>query len=168
MSLYRQIKKIVKKYYHEKKGKHIMHMESPHFNTDSIIKYCKKYKPKCYCITPVNYEFVKYTHWTDLGKKEYEEFLIKLYKKLLKIGINLQLHVHISHPPETASREIKKFMITSAYNFFKNKLNIKPTEIVLGWFAVDYEIEEICNSLNLKVIGWSPYIYDSWCKKMLK
>ena len=78
------------------------------------------------------------------------------------MGINLQLHVHISTMPALVSYEEKKRMINSAYGFFVKELKIVPTELVLGWYACDKEIEQIAQELGLIISPDHFHTYDWW------
>lgn len=145
-------------------GKRTVHVEAAHLKRKELIKHIKKYKSKCYCICPSNYHFVQSNIGIPMSLKEYEKSLKECYLELKNLGINLQLHVHLSMFPEYLSNEEKKGLIIGAYNFFKTELKIIPKEIVFGWYASDKESEEMAHRLNLKIIKEHLHVYDWWMK----
>jgi len=155
------------KKYQNHVGRKIVHVESPHYNPEALVGYCKKYKPKCFCITPVNYEFLNSEYSAGMNRDQLAQFLKKLYPRMKEAGADLQLHVHVSWLPALVSKEKKRVMIEDAVRFFRNELGIVPSEIIFGWFAWDTEMEIISKDLGLKVVKWSPYIYDRWCEELL-
>lgn len=155
-----------RRFFHEKLGKGIIHVEAPHLTSESLIKHLKKYNSKCYCICPVNYSYVQSNFGSSLNQEQFEKFTKKFYLQLKEMGINLQLHVHLSIFPERMSFEEKSRIISSAFNFFKNELGIVPREIVFGWTTYDQDCLEICKRLNLEPIKNRHYhIYDFWLIK---
>ena len=145
-------------------GRNIIHVESPHIFRDKLTFFLEKYDSKCYCITPTNYLFVKANYGINYSEKEFREFLKEYYLELKEKGINLQLHVHLSINPKLLPYQEKKNKIEEAYLFFRNELDITPTEIVFGWWAYDEEAEEVTKRLDLKIIKKHLHIYDSWIK----
>jgi len=145
-------------------GKKIVHVEAPHIFGEKLVEHCKKYLPTCYCICPSNYHYVS----SVFGLGSYETVLTdefqEIYLILKEMGINLQLHVHISMIPENVSYEKKRALIYRAYEFFTKELGIVPTEIVFGWFEWDKDCEEICKKLGLRIIDKHFHIYDWWLK----
>lgn len=146
-------------------GKGVVHVEMPHIAKDRLIRHLKIYKSKCYCICPSNYDYVNSTFGITLPRKEFHDFLKDFYTQLKEMGIDIQPHVHLSMIPENLPYSVKKELIVSAYNFFKEDLGIIPTEIVFGWYASDKESREIARELNLKIINEHLHVYDWWMKE---
>jgi len=145
-------------------GKKVVHVEAPHLFGEELKKHLLRYKSKCYCICPSNFEYVNSFFGIKENKKEFSALLKKYFLSIKDKGINLQLHVHLSMFPEKLSFRKKEEMINSSYNFFMNELKIKPKEIVFGWYASDNDAEEIAKTLGLKVIKEHFHIYDWWLK----
>lgn len=145
-------------------GKRIVHIEAIHLTYEKLVKHLKKYKSKCYCITPSNYNLTKGYFGIEFSKKEYYNKLKRKYLDLKEMGVNLQLHVHLAIFPQELGYKIKKELIEDAYNFFISELNIIPKEIVLGWYASDKDSKEIAKNLGLKIIPEHFHIYDWWLK----
>lgn len=145
-------------------GRNVIHVETPHISKDKLLSYAKKYKPKCYCITPVNYDFVAAEFGINKTRKEFEKELVKIYMKLKKTGADLQLHVHLTQFPEMLPNEKKKNMLKEAYDFFVDKIKIRPREVVFGWYASDAYIENFSKNIGLKIIGPHFHTYDRWIK----
>jgi hypothetical protein len=155
------------KKYQNRVGRRVIHVESPHYNPEALVKYCQKYRPKCFCITPVNYDFLNVEYSAGMSYEKLGRFLKDLYPQMKEAGAELQLHVHVSQLPALLPIERKRALIENAFKFFKNELGIVPTEIIFGWFSWDKEMEDICKELGLRVVSWSPYIYDRWCEGLL-
>jgi hypothetical protein len=143
-------------------GKKIIHLEGIYFTSKKLKKHLRKYKSKCYCVCPVNYEYFNSFLVTNLTKNEFYKSLKKNYLELKEMRISLQLHVHLALLPNRLSYAKKESMIKSAYDFFVKELDIVPTEIVFGWYSSDKESIEIANSFGLKVIKEHLHIYDWW------
>jgi hypothetical protein len=146
-------------------GKKVIHVEAPHIFSEKLIKHLAKYKSRCYCICPINSDYILSNFGGAESKKELEKKLKEIYLRLKEKGAFLQLHVHISMCPKFVSYKKKKELIEGAYNFFVKELRIKPREIVFGWWAYDKECEEICRELNLNIKGNKEFhVYDWWLK----
>lgn len=145
-------------------GKRVIHVEAPHMFGKELKKHLIKYKSKCYCLTPTNYEYIDCFFGINKTKKDFKNFLKEYYLSLKKLGINLQIHVHLSMFPSNLKYKKKEEMIKSAYDFFVNDLKITPREIVFGWYASDEDSEEIAKKLGLKIVGEHLHIYDWWMK----
>jgi hypothetical protein len=145
-------------------GKKVVHVEAPHIFGEKLRKHLMKYKSKCYCLTPANYEYINSFCGINMSKKDFSDYLREYYLSLKKIGINLQMHVHLSMFPEILPYVKKEKMIKESYDFFIKDLGIVPKEIVFGWYASDKESEEIVHKLNLKIRKEHLHIYDWWMK----
>ncbi len=145
-------------------GKKVVHVEAPHVFGEELKKHLIKYKSKCYCLTPANYEYISSFCGVNRSKKYFENYLKNYYSILKKFGVNLQLHVHLSMFPKILSYEKKEKMIKKSYDFFVKELGIIPKEIVFGWYASDKESEEIAHKLNLRIIKEHLHVYDWWMK----
>lgn len=147
-------------------GKKVVHVEMAYLPEiqGKLIKHLRKYRSKCYCICPSNYDLVNVSFGISLSRKEYYDILKEFYLKLKNRGINLQLHVHLSMFPKNLPLSKKENLLKSAYNFFVKELKIKPKEIVFGWYASDKESIEIVKKLGLKIINEHLHIYDWWLK----
>lgn len=143
-------------------GKGVVHVEAPHFTKNKLLEHVRKYKSKCYCICPVNYDFVKAEYGLNMDKKTYTKFLKEFYLKLKKMNINLQPHVHLSQLPENLSNSIKESRIKQAHSFFKNILSITPKEVTFGWYKYDPFSEKLAKKLGMKIISPHYHIYDWW------
>src|SRR3989338_9098181 len=82
--------------FHKILGKAIIHVEAPHLSERELLKHLEKYNSTCYCITPINYDYVRHDIGCSLSEKQFHDFLKNFYLTLKKKGINLQLHVHLS------------------------------------------------------------------------
>ena len=146
-------------------GRGLIHIEAPHLFKGKLLSYLQKNKSKCYCICPINFEYVMSNFGGVESENELKQKLKKIYLKFKEMGIFLQLHVHISMYPQMVSYKKKKRLIEGAYNFFLKELEIRPKEIVFGWWAYDQECQRICKRLNLKIINKKEFhIYDWWLK----
>lgn len=159
-----RIKKKIKNHIRTNKafGKKVVHVEMAHITQDKLTKHLEKHSSKCYCLGPSNYDYVNSHLGVTLSKEEYHENIKEYYLKLKAMGIDLQPHVHLSRFPENLSNNAKEKLIMDTYNFFINDLEIKPTEIVFGWYASDDFSRELANKLGMKVIGEHLHIYDYW------
>ena len=142
-------------------GKKVVHVEAPHIFGEELKRHLEKYGSKCYCLCPENYDYVS-VFLLNMTRSQYKVFLKKYYLDLKKKGINLQLHVHLSMFPKNLSYKRKKFLIESAYNFFKKDLNIIPKDIVFGWYASDNDSRKIAGDLGLRIFNEHLHIYDWW------
>jgi len=142
-------------------GKKVIHAETIYVDEhySKLLEHVKKYRCKCYCITPANYEIIHQQFVINKTKEEYAAVLKERYNELKKYA-DLQLHVHLAVLPQRLSKEEKERLIKEAHNFFVNELNITPKEIVFGWFASDSDSEETAKSLGMKVIGSHYHIYE--------
>ncbi len=145
-------------------GKKVIHVEAIHLTSEKLKKHLRKYHSKCYCICPENLTYSDAFFGVNMSKKEFYKTLKNKYLELKKMGINLQLHVHLAYFPEKLPYEKKKHMIESAYNFFIKELNITPREIVFGWYSSDRDSLNIAKNLGLRVRGEHLHIYDWWLK----
>lgn len=147
-------------------GKRFVHVETAYIDEhfSKLVEHAKKYRLKCYCITPVDYDFAKVEFGVNMSKREFSEILRKRYLELKKFDADLQLHVHVAILPEMLTKDRKRKKIHDAYNFFVEQLGIRPTEIVFGWFIGDEELREIAKELNLEVIDEHFHIYERWLK----
>ncbi len=145
-------------------GKKVVHVEAPHLFGRRLKKHLSKYKSKCYCLTPINQEYINSFFGGRISKKDFDKFFKEYYLSLKNLGINLQLHVHLSMFPKVLPYNKKKKMIQEAYEFFVRELEIKPKEIVFGWYASDKDSEEIARKLGLKIRKEHLHFYDWWLK----
>ena len=149
--------------FHKLFGNKIIHIEAPYMTEKKLTEHIIKYNPKCYCITPINYEYMKSNFGCKLNKDELSKFLKKYYLKLKEKGVDLQLHVHLSIYLKNMTSQEKRKMITGAYLFFKNELGIIPKEIVFGWTTFDQETLTIVKELNILPITFKHFhVYDFW------
>jgi len=142
-------------------GKHVIHVETIHIDEHfkNLLNHVKKYKCKCFCMTPENYDMANIEFVIGKSKRDYANILKERYNAL-KNYADLQLHVHLAVLPERLSKERKYHLIKSAYDFFITELGITPKEIVFGWFASDAEADEIAKSMGLKIIRAHYHLYD--------
>lgn len=151
---------------HKMLGKRAVHVETIHIDVHfaKLIQHVKRYRPKCYCITPEDYEFAKVEFGVTMSEMEFFELVKQRYLVLKDLGADLQLHVHVAVLPEMLTTARKRKKMYDSNNFFVDQLGIKPTEIVFGWLVDDNELRKIATELNLKVIGEHFHIYDRWLK----
>jgi len=149
-------------------GKAEVHVEIPFIKAKEMIDYaeqCRKYgqkRLKCFCLTPVNYEFVCAEYGYRDTKENYTILLVDFYKKLIPTGADLQLHVHLAQFPELLIKEEIESKIKDAYNFFITNLGLKPTEIIFGWYKYTDEAKKCAEELGLKIVEQKAHIYDKW------
>jgi len=143
-------------------GNKVVHVEAPHLTKNKLLEHIKKYKSKCYCICPVNYDFVKAEYWLDIDKKTYAKFLKDFYLKLKAEGADLQPHVHLTQISGALPKKIREERIKKAYSFFKNELGITPKEMAFGWYQYDDFSEQLVKKMNMKIILPHYHIYDWW------
>jgi len=150
-------------YFNKMFGKKVVHVETLHVEkfVRPLIDHAKKYHPLCFCLTPANYGFAKYTYGTKHNKEKFSEVLKERYMELWKYA-DLQLHVHLCNLIEEITDEEKEKIITEAYNWFVVELGIKPTKIVFGWYEADEFSEKVAEKLGMEVIGKHFHIYDRW------
>jgi len=145
-------------------GKKVVHVEAPHVFGENLKKHLLKYKSKCYCLTPTNYEYIDSFCGVNMSKKEFKNYLKEYYLSLKRMGIDLQIHVHLSMFPQLLPYRKKENMMKESYDFFVKDLGIVPKEVVFGWYASDKISEEIAHKLKLKVIKEHLHVYDWWMK----
>jgi len=145
-------------------GKSVIHVETPYLFGNRLLNHVKSRRGcKCYCLSPVNYDYVMAEFGISMSRQKYKLFLIKYYKELGRFS-DLQLHVHLSQYPDQLSEAEKKKRILDSYNFFVKDLGIQPKEILFGWYTSDRFSEEISRSLGLKIRGRHLHLYDRWIK----
>jgi hypothetical protein len=145
-------------------GKKEIHIEAPQITEKKLLPFLLKYRPECYCLCPVNHAYIRIHFGMDMTKEAFRNYLKNFYLKLKHEGLHLYPHVHISRYPERTSNKIKRELIMGAYNFFKNELKIKPTQIIFGWYKYDGYCKKICKDLGLEIVGQNWHVYDFWLK----
>lgn len=143
-------------------GKKVIHVEAIYFMHEKLKAHLKKYNSKCYCIGPSNYEYSDSFFGVNMSKKKFRESLKKYYLELKKIGVDLQMHVHLAYFPKRLPYKKKREMIKSTYDFFVKDLEIIPKEIVFGWYRADEDARKIASELNLRIREEHLHIYDWW------
>ena len=155
-----------RRFFHEKWGKKIIHVEAPHLTEKELLNHIKKYRSKCYCITPANYNYVKGNFGFNGNEKEFKDSLKKIYLKLKEMKIKLEPHIHLSLYPEKMNFNEKEKLIKEVFQFFINDLKVIPKEVVFGWTKFDPESIEIVRKLNARTIKDKHFhIYDFWLIK---
>ena len=149
---------------HRLLGKGVMHIEAPHLFMGQIVAHIKKHKPKCYCLTPVNYDAIKCANYTTMSREEYAKFLQYFYLQLKDLGADLQPHLHLAMNLGDMPEDEIYEKIIDVWRFFITSLDITPTEILFGHYTSNKVCEKYAKMLHLKIIGRHWHIYDWWLK----
>jgi len=125
---------------------------------EKIKEFASKNKAEWFVLTPVNFEYAKYSIGFEGNKKEYEKIILERYRWLQERGQTIQLHVHVRHLPETVSKKEKEEMIKDGYAWLKSN-GFNPTKIVFGWWIHDDVMELMAKKLGLEVVGFYDYYF---------
>lgn len=112
------------------------------------------YAPILYCVTPVNKAYVEGLFGSV--NEDFAETLENAYLSLKEDYYNIQLHVHLTRKPNLLSFQQKKQVVLNAYEWMRN-IGVYPTELVLGWWSNESDIETVGNQLGLRLMRKDSY-----------
>ena len=137
-----------------------VHTEMAWITYPMLLDLIRKVSTILFVITPVNYEYAVSVLGFRGSLEEFSDKLTEIYGTLAKYA-EMQLHIHLSLFPELLSRDVKENMIVSALEWGSER-GFRFSKVVFGWWKYDKAVEDICNSLGLKIVkrGEYPHIHD--------
>jgi len=104
-----------------------------------------------YVVTPANYNYLKEFLNIKMNKKKFSSTLEERYKWMLNHSQKLELHVHLNIIMNITKVKQEK-LIKESIEWANNKLGIRFSEFVPGWWTDNFETREILRKYNLKRI----------------
>ncbi|MBU0953696.1 MAG: hypothetical protein KKA90_04765 [Nanoarchaeota archaeon] len=116
-----------------------------------------------YCLTPVNYDYIKVELGCHLSKEEYEKTIIERYRWLAAHGQKIQLHVHMRVLPQLyetqqESRAFQEEKLSWAVEWMK-KHGFLMSELVYGWWSEDENSRFLAKKHNLALQNRFEHYY---------
>ena len=112
------------------------------------------YAPILYCLTPLNKAYIE--GFFGRVNENFDKQLEKAYLDLQRNGYPIQLHVHLTFKSNLLSLKEKKEVVSNAYKWMRDT-GLHPTELVLGWWCNEKEMENIGSQLNLRLVKKDEY-----------
>lgn len=148
-----------------------IHVEAIFF--DDVWNGCKRMfdnKEITWFVMPPDPLYVQGMFKTNLTNSKIKK-TVERYKKLKELGYEVQLHMHLPHPPiyySLTKEQIKK-EINNGMTWLSKNVGIKPTKIILGWFYFDEKVKQACNELGIHLVRYEDFYaihdYDLAIKK---
>jgi len=109
-------------------------------------------------MTPANYDYFKTNFNIKMSKEKISKIMAERYKWMIDKGERLELHIHLSILKNMDYEEQEK-VFEESIKWVKDKLNIKLSEFVPGWWLYDENTVKLLKRYNLKLIKPSDYNY---------
>lgn len=107
-------------------------------------------KVSLYCLTPANYELAKSEQGYTGTKDQLSRIMAKRYKELEWMGIDINLHLHLSLRPDKLPEKKENQMLKEAMGWMR-KHRFDPKEIMFGWYLYTDRSIKIANKHGLKL-----------------
>lgn len=109
-----------------------------------------------YLMTPENFALTKGYFSLSESKSIIEKKMKDRYLKMKKMGVRLQLHVHL-HPLMKINYGDQEKLIKGSIGWLKKEIGIVPSEIVFGWFRYNKDSEKLAKKYRLKIIKFDDF-----------
>ena len=114
---------------------------------------------KWYVMTPTNADYFKSEFNINVSRSSLSKILKERYGWMVKQGVRLELHMHLSMVMNNISYKEQEKMFKESLGWMKKELGIIPKEFVPGWWSFNEDTLKLCKKYGLKIVHERDYDY---------